>query len=171
MAGTIGIYAMRSVDWHPLFDSIRSCPPCAPKGGLFKWFRALSSPSVTPPRHYPWTHNPICEMCLALLLPARPARRAEPLHGFRRSYLHIWAAQGLPRPAHRSKHCRGPPTGPHHLRSKHCIHYTTPLMYCPQWGHSKTKSEHGRQSTAWPHGRSATHSPAWPQARHRFSLS
>ena len=45
-----------------------------------------------------------------------------------------------------------------------------PLMYWPHCGHSKTKSEHGRQSTAWPHGRSATHSSAWPHARQRVSL-
>ena len=42
-----------------------------------------------------------------------------------------------------------------------------PLMYWPQYGHVYTKSEHARQSTACPHGLSATHSPAWLHAMQR----
>ena len=42
-----------------------------------------------------------------------------------------------------------------------------PLMYWPQYGHVYTKSEQARQSTACPHGLSATHSPAWLHAMHR----
>ena len=43
----------------------------------------------------------------------------------------------------------------------------TPEMYVPQWGHVYTKSEHLRQRTLCPHGRSETQPPASLHAMQR----